>query len=115
MKLGKTCSGVILAVSCIATNAAPQWCSGTMANLWIYSDGSVYVYPSYREDYTRICNVNVDTNGVSAASCLVWFSILKSAVQRRSSVMIFYNDAPSCATLPTYGSSPVPAYVMQMD
>jgi hypothetical protein len=111
--LGRVVMGAFLAVIGVSTNAAPQWCQGTLGNLWIHSDGTVFIQPSYRGDQTRICNVNAETSGVSVVNCIVWVSMLKSALQSQASVTIFYPDAPSCNTLPTYWSSPVPGYVMQ--
>ena len=111
--------GLVLAVFastlCLDGVAAPQWCQGTVSNLWVYSDGTVYVYPSYRRDYTRVCNMNASVGGISVANCAAWFAMLRSAVQRRSSVLIYYAEAPVCGALPVLGDSPIPGYVMQVD
>jgi len=98
-----------------SSNAAQQWCQGTMQNLWVSGGGNVYVRPSYRADYTRMCNLNADSGSVSAMTCVAWLSILKTAVQRQSLVIVYYSEAPSCGALPTYDSAPFPYYVMQAD
>lgn len=95
--------------------AAPQWCQGTVANLWVYSNGNVFVQPSYRGDYTMICNMNTEIGGISVTTCATWFAILRSAVQRQSNIMVHYPDAPACNALPTYGGSILPGYVMQVN
>ena len=107
--------GAMLAIFSITVSAAPQWCPGTMSNLWVYSDGTVFVLPSYRGDYTRICNMNAETGGVSVITCVAWFALLKNAVQRQSTIMVYYNDAPVCSALPVYGSTPIPGYVMEIN
>lgn len=107
--------GLASVVTSVAAVATPQWCQGTVSRLWIYSDGTVYVNSSYRGDYTRICNINSEIGGISSINCAAWFSILKSAVQRQSQVIVFYPEAVSCSTLPSYGSTPLPGYVMQVD
>ena len=111
----KIALGALLAVFGVTASAAPQWCTGTVTNLWVYSNGAVYVKPSYRADYTQICNMNAETNGISVTTCVAWFAVLRSAVQRQSSVLVYYTDTSSCNTLPTYESTPVPGYVMQMN
>ena len=98
-----------------ATGAGPQYCQGTVGNLYVNSSGTVLAFASYRGDYVQFCNVNVDTGGVSVINCMAWFAMLKSAVQRQSQILVFYPDAPICSQLPTYGAAPVPGYVMQMN
>ena len=115
IRSAKYALGVHLSLAGVTSNAAPQWCQGTVVNLFVYSEGSVYVRPSFRNDYVRICNLNADLNNVSVATCVSWFSILKSATQRQATVLIQYADAPSCDAIPTYGSAPMPGYVMQMN
>lgn len=115
----KTLSKFVLAVTmfafAVSVNAAGQFCQGAVSNVFVYLDGTVYVQPTYRGDYVRICNMNAETSGISITTCATWFAILRSAVQRNSQIMVYYPDAPACAALPTYGASPIPGYVMQMN
>ena len=111
----KTVLCTLLAATGISTSAAPQWCQGTVGNLWIYTNGNVYVVPSFRGDHIRICNMNTETSGISVINCVAWFTMLRNAMQRQSTVTVYYPEAPSCNTLPTYDASPVPGYVMQRD
>ena len=105
----------ILVAFTVSAVAAPQWCQGTVSNLWVNATGIVFVVPSTRGDYVQICNINADMGGVPPTTCLIWFAMLKSAVQRQSSVIIQYSDAPACNALPTYASAPIPYYVMQIN
>ncbi len=110
---------VWLAPTCLA---APQWCGGTVANLYLDLYGNAYVLASWRGDYVRICNVNQPTPvtgvqaSVSTVDCLAWVSLLRSAVERKAATTIFYQDSPTaCNSMATYGNAPVPAYVMLED
>ena len=105
----------ILLAYIVQASAAPQWCQGTVSNLWVSATGVVFVAPAARSDYVQICNINADMGGVPPTTCLIWFAMLKSAVQRQSSVIIYYSDAPACNVLPTYQSAPIPYYVMQVN
>ena len=116
MKIACIVLSVVLAVfSVSAHSAGPQYCQGTVGNLYIASDGAMRALASYRGDYVQFCNVNVETNGVSVINCMTWFAILTSAVKRQSSVLVFYPDAPACNLLPLYGATPTPGYVMQVN
>ncbi len=112
-------AALILATAAFSTAAfaAPQWCTGTIAQLWIDAGGNVMAYPSWRADHVRICNVNdsvTTSNGipVTPTTCLGWAALLRSAIQNQKATIIYYNEAPTCSSLPTYGSAPVPYYVM---
>jgi hypothetical protein len=100
-----------------SANAAQQWCAGTVANLYLSSDGTVLVWTSWRNDYLKICNVNdpvpssVNTS-VTPTVCMSWLSLLRTAIQSQRQVTTYYGEAPACASLPTYGGAPVPDYVM---
>src|SRR6266446_2919798 len=99
----------------IPTWAAPQWCSGTVSNLYLAGDGSVLVIGSWRGDYTRLCSLNEPLNGISALTCASWMAVLSKAVSRKSTVIVYYSEAPACNALPVYWSSTIPFYVMQVD
>jgi hypothetical protein len=97
--------------------AAPQWCTGTVAQLWVDADGNVMAYTSWRADHIRMCNLNnsVSTsNGIAVTptTCMSWLSLLRTAVQNQKSTITYYVEAPSCSSIATYGNAPVPYYVM---
>jgi hypothetical protein len=96
----------------LPVQAAPQWCTGTMSNLWVASDGQVYVNVSWRGDYVTLCNLNQAWNSISPTTCAAWFAAARSAVQRNAATTIQYADAPACSAMPVYGAAPPPYYVM---
>lgn len=95
-----------------SAHAAPQWCSGTLSNLYIDDAGTVFATVSWRGDYVRFCNVNQSTGSVSQTTCMSWLSLMRSAVQRNAQTITYYGEAPACNVVPTYGAAPVPGYFM---
>lgn len=95
--------------------AAPQWCGGTVTNLWVDFSGNVLVIPSWRGNHIRLCNINQSIAGETTTTCLSWMSLVRSAVQRSRAMIIYYDNAPACGEIPTYGAAPVPGYVMLND
>jgi hypothetical protein len=94
-------------------SAAPQWCSATVSNLYVMSDGTVLMIGSWRGDYTRVCNLDQPQGGVSALTCATWMALLSKAVTRTSAVTVYYADAPACNQIPIYYGAPIASYVMQ--
>src|SRR5262245_59612918 len=95
--------------------AVQQWCMGTVSYVWVDSGGNLYFVGSWRGDHTIACNVNEPRVGVTPVNCMTWLAILQSAIKRASTVIVFYNEAPACSSLPTYGSAPTPGYVMNVN
>jgi hypothetical protein len=114
MRFRKFLHGVVVssALICMQVQAAPQACAGTMSNLWVAADGSVYVLPSWRGDYIRLCNTDVNLGAVTPATCMTWISLVRSAVQRQAQTIIYFAEAPVCNLIPTYYNSPAVYYVM---
>jgi hypothetical protein len=112
-KVTKAISIALLATQLSTTaQAAQQWCVGTLSNLWVDKNGVVFVRPSWRGDYIGLCNVNDVRDGVSPTLCMAWLSAIRSSIVRQAPTTVHYSDAPSCATVPTYESSPAPYYVL---
>lgn len=90
------------------------YCQGTVTTVYIDSYGAVIFQPSYRADYTQVCNVHGTWQGVSSETCFAWFSALLSAKVHNKQVLLQYSTATAytCANLPTYAGSPQPSYVM---
>jgi len=103
---------IALTLMTVSAQAAPQWCYGTMSNLWLDAAGDVYVRVSWRNDYVRLCNVNGNVGSVSVTTCASWISLARSAVQRSAQTTVQYSEAPACETMPVYQAAPVPYYVM---
>lgn len=92
--------------------AAPQWCNSKISYTWVDRLGNVYVNPDFRQDNVQICNINEAWKGVSVEACRSWQALAMSATLADKAVIIYYDDLASCVTLPTYGASPSPGYIM---
>ena len=117
LKLSARCLALALMLHAGPSLAAAQWCSGTINALWVDSAGNVYIYPSWRADHLRVCNVNeaVASAGgpsVSITTCLSWLSLLKAGNVAAKSMITHYVEAPACSAIPTYVSAPTPSYIM---
>lgn len=96
----------------VPSMASGQWCTGTVESVYIDSTGGVTFQASYRNDYTRACNVHGTWGGISTETCMTWYSALLAARVQNQHVTVFYATTTSCAALPTYDNSLVPGYVM---
>lgn len=91
------------------------WCDGKITDEIVYSDGSLTILSTYRNDWTQICNVQAPWNGISTDTCKNWAAKAMTAVTTKSPVTIQYGSVPSsmeCSNLPTYTLSPAPNYFM---
>lgn len=92
--------------------AAPEWCTSKINNTFVDIEGNVFVNTVFRGDYLQICNVNGAWKGVSVEVCRTWQALSMSAILADKPMIIFYADAPSCATIPSYSLAPAPGYMM---
>ncbi|KZN52387.1 hypothetical protein [Pseudoalteromonas luteoviolacea] len=104
---------VILAAAFLisgSVSAAPLYCSGKVAGVYIQSNGDVNINGAWRNTWTTICN----TNNSDTVMCSLWASYAATAVKENLKVTVHYNvsDGSSCSTLPTYGSAPKPSYLL---
>ncbi len=86
-------------------------CSGTLFSMLVYRDGTLIVNTSWRGDYTRLCSLSGTPTEI--AVCASWVAIAKEAIRSAKSVFTYYPDSTgtlTCASLPTYGSTPTPTY-----
>jgi hypothetical protein len=105
--------GLILAVMSTSVFAANIWCTGTVRRVLVSKSGLVEVMGSWRGDWTGICNVKQDWQGVDPQTCMTWFAQTEKSLTTAKQVTIEYTGVDvDCATLPTYSGSPGPAYVM---
>lgn len=96
----------------LAANSTPYQCTVDINSVLIYSNGIVNVKHSGRGDYTFICNLKEDYQGVSVSTCAMWTSMLLSMKNAAKKVDFYYdNQYSSCAAIPTYGSAPIPVYI----
>jgi hypothetical protein len=106
---------LILALLFAHQAQAAQWCTTTVSNLITYSDGAVKVLVSARGDYLQLCNINADWKGIAPTTCASWLTLVRSAVARKSSMILFFAEDTPCNLIATYGSGPAPGYVMMSD
>lgn len=98
-------------MSFIAIDASAFECDVKVLKLLIYNEGTVTVMHSGRGDYTHICNLNVETHGVSITACAMWTGLLQVIKKKDGIATFLYAGAGNCATMPTYGSAPYPHYI----
>ena len=101
-----------LLMQSINSYATPFDCKVDVLTVLIYSTGMVNVLHSGRGDYTVICNLKDDYQGVSVTTCAMWTSMLLTLKNTSKKATFYYdNQYSSCANIPTYGSAPIPVYI----
>jgi hypothetical protein len=117
----KTALRAIAALVCatvpVSSQAALQWCTGTISHSWVDAGGSFFVLPSWRGDHVRLCNVkatlsDAQVGSIDPATCKSWVALVLQAVATNKSMIIQYPDAPACNAIPHYHQAPLPSYVM---
>lgn len=92
---------------------ADATCSGTISELVVHADGDVRTFPSWRNHWVGICNVNQPRLGISTQTCWTWFSLLASAKEASTLTVIKYaSPVSSCSNLDIQTNSPAPLYVL---
>jgi hypothetical protein len=89
-------------------------CDVTIQGVLVYYGGHVNVRHSGLGDWTMICNLNeTSNNGFTGqpSTCTMWYATLLRAKRNNQVVQFYFPGTGSCATIATYGSSPVPWYV----
>lgn len=86
-------------------------CEVDVQRVLVYADGSVNVLHSGRNDYTNICNVKGSWKDIDTVTCALWVGTLQSAQNNGKKAVFYYGGSGTCATLPTYGSTPAPVYI----
>jgi hypothetical protein len=106
---------LIMSVSLATPAFADTICGGDapVQRVLTYSDGSVLLLTSWRNDYLQICNLNSTWKGVSTGTCFAWMSQISSALAFNKPTGFYYAgvDATFCKSAPTYGNAPVPVYI----
>ena len=83
-------------------------CSGEVTNAYIGKTGNLVIRGSWRNDYTKLCNVNDDP-----IVCSLWSGYVAKSMDENTSLIVRYtNPSTTCDSLPRYSSSPAPEYVM---
>lgn len=103
----------LTSVLCAASASAAIWCSGKLAGVFINSTGDVVIKGSWRNEWTRICNLN--EGPTTAVTCSLWASYAASAQQNNLSVTLRYDTgAATCSEIPSYNGAPTPVYFMML-
>jgi hypothetical protein len=114
-----------IAVAILATGVfgvppalADYACTVTVNGVLPYADGALNVHHSGRGDWTIICNLTTPyTNGLTVGPtvCASWMVILLRAKKNNQQVQFWFPGTGQCSSIGTYGSSPVPTYVGEVN
>ncbi|MCO7223006.1 hypothetical protein [Pleionea sp. CnH1-48] len=106
-------ASVALLISSVAS-ANSLWCNGTVFNSYVSSSGDLIIRGSWRNDYTRLCNLQGSVHGIDAVTCSMWSSYIAASMTNAKKVIVYYGNAngAECNSLPTYAATPAPGYVM---
>ena len=110
----KIFSHLVLLATCLFVSqqaSADFFCQVNVTNVLVYADGSLNVLHSGRGDYTYMCNLNIERQGVSPSICAVWFGLLEAIKKKNGLAQIFFSGTGSFSTLPVYGNAPAPLYI----
>ena len=86
-------------------------CNVDISRVLIYADGNVNVLHTGRGDFTYICNLQTERQGVSVTTCAMWTSMLQNVQSNSTKAIFYFPGTGSCSTIATYGSAPVPVYI----
>ncbi len=113
MKRTKKIVAICLVVLfCVAptVQAGSVWCTGKVTGMIVDKNGDVTINGTYRNNWTKICNLNGTWGGIGTVTCTMWVKLLDDAYKYDTSITIKYISG-SCANLPTWGGSLAPIYV----
>jgi len=103
----------------LAVNARADFsCNVTVQGVLPYYEGSVNVLHSGRGDWTIICSLErAYTNGltVTPTVCAAWMTLLLRAKKNNQLVQFWFPGTGACGAIGTYGSSPVPIYIGEVN
>jgi hypothetical protein len=101
----------MLLVSISTLSEASFNCTVGISKVLVYGNGDVNIFHQGRNNYTIICNLSKARQNVCVTTCAMWTSMLQNIKKEGSKAIFYYPGNGTCATLPTYGSSPVPVYI----
>lgn len=105
-------AAAVAALGAAQPAAADVYCGGTIAHSWVDINGNVFIWGTWRQAHTQICNVSTSWKGVAPDVCATWLAKADAAVSLGRQVLLNYPTESSCAALPQYGLAPAPGYVM---
>ena len=86
-------------------------CTVDVKKVLIYNNGEINILHAGRNDYTVICNLKNELNGVSVTTCAMWTSMLQSIKKAKSKAIFYYPGDGTCASIATYRAAPTPVYI----
>ena len=97
--------------------AVSLYCTGSIQKTYVSSSGNLIVRSTFRNDYTRLCNLNGTANNISAITCSMWSSYVTTALTNKKKVLISFSadEGVACSDMATYDSAPPVRYVMLQD
>jgi hypothetical protein len=104
-------AGVYCASVLVAPVRADVYCFATINEYLVYSDGTLAINASFRNDWITLCSTQGVLYNVSVEACMTWYSTIAAAKIHNKTIGIYYGTNLTCASLPTYGSSIAPSYV----
>ena len=96
-------------------SAGQTSCDVKVTSLYVEDDGLVTIKTNSRNDWTTICSLSSERMGVGTTTCAMWLSMIRGFEKNSELFRIRYQtDGFTCSDMATYGSSPVPRYVMDL-
>lgn len=94
--------------------SAVIFCEGTVRSYYVADTSAVLILGSWAPNWTQVCNVKVVWKGIEPELCKTWFSAILAAYHGKTNFAVRYDDPAltDCATLPHYGNTPAPEYIM---
>ncbi|RYV04080.1 hypothetical protein SOPP22_01370 [Shewanella sp. OPT22] len=86
-------------------------CEVEIKRVLVYATGEVNILHTGRNDYTFICNAKGTWKGIDTVTCALWVSMLQSTQNNNKKAIFYYSGSGTCASLPTYSTSPAPVYI----
>ena len=99
-------------MSATGTASADVFCRGVIHQMYIQADGGLQIFPSFRNDWLQLCNLNATRAGVTVDTCKAWLALITTLQVTQQPVTIAYPGGSACDALATSQYAPAPAYVM---
>lgn len=105
-------SGAVCALFFSAAVSASPQCNGTVDKLLVYNSGLVNVQFSFRNEFTHVCNLQVEWKGVKPSTCAMWVSLMHAQKRAAQQVHVLYDEGTAtCANLPIYQNASAPVWI----
>lgn len=115
MKVKSIILMIVLVVGSDSAISATLYCKGKISKVFVRENGDLLVYSDWREDYSKICNL--DGTEPSTIVCSMWASYAAQAVDKQLTVLhsLQVNNGATCSETETYGNTPKTLYFMLLN